>query len=96
MEEKTVFVIFETDQWLSKDSRRLSAVCSSFEHVGLVVKDILMEYGMKHEEDIPEDNPDEESIESVLDELADQFQYRADNFGILIEEVTLNKLPYKL
>lgn len=96
MKRKTVFVIFETDQWLSTDSHRLSAVCSSFEHVGLVVEDILMEYGMKHEEDIPEDNPDEESIESALEELACQFQYRGDNFGILIKEVTLNESPYKL
>lgn len=95
MEKEYVYVVYETDQWLSTNSRVLKSVCTDWVETVPVAENILCEYGMKREEDIPENDCESDSIESALKELADQSQYRGDDFGILIEVVELNHLPYE-
>lgn len=91
MEQEYVYVLYETDQWLSTDSRVLKSVCTDWVQIVSIIVDILCEYGMKREADIPENDCESESIEFALKELWDQFQYRGEDFGILVEKVELNK-----
>lgn len=81
----SVYVVYECDQWLSVSSKFVKSVCDS-EGISLVVEDILKEYGFS-----------DERMDDAIGELFDNgLQYRADSFGIMVEEFILNEKPYSV
>ena len=94
--KKDVYVVYESDQWLTKSECTVKAVCDNWDSAMLVAEDIMTEYGMKYEEDLDEDDEDTESIEQALEEFDNSLQYRGHDFGICVEKFTLNDRPYDL
>ena len=94
--KKDVYVVYESDQWLTKSEHAVKAVCDNWDSVMLVAEDIMKEYGVKYEEDLDEDDEETESIEQALEEFGNASQYRGHDFGICVEMFVLNDKPYDL
>ena len=92
---KDVYVVYESDQWLTKSEHVAVAVCDNWDSVMNVVVDIMKDHGMKSEEDL-EENEDIETIEQALKEFDDLSQYRGSNFGICVEMFVMNDSPYSV
>lgn len=93
--EKDVYVVYESDQWLTKSENIAVAVCDNWDSVLNVAADIMKEYGMKSEEDLEEDE-EMETIEQALEEFDGLSQYRGSDFGICVELFVMNKLPHSV
>lgn len=93
--KKDVYVVYESDQWLTKSENVAVAVCDNWDSVMNVAADIMKEYGMKYEEDLEEDE-DMETIEQALDEFEGLYQYRGSDFGICVGLFTINESPYSV
>ena len=91
---KEVIVVYTADQWLSTDSLRVMAVCSQWSSVMDVVKDILINNGLKEREELTEDET--ESVEDYLAEFEKNRQCLCRTFGICMEVFGLNERPYSL
>ena len=92
---KDVYVVYESDQWLTKSENVTVAVCDNWDSVLDVAVDIMKDHGMKSEEDL-EEHEDIETIEQALKEFDDLSQYRGNNFGICVELFVMNDSPYSV
>lgn len=92
---KDVYVVYESDQWLTKSEKVAVAVCDNWNSVLNVAADIMKEYGMKSEEDLEEDE-EMKTIEQALEEFDGLSQYRGSDFGICVELFVMNELPHSV
>ena len=92
---KEVYVVYESDQWLTKSEHVAVAVCDNWNSVKNVAVDIMKDHGMKSEEDL-EENEDIETIEQALKEFDFLYQYRGSDFGICVELFVMNDSPYSV
>ena len=93
--KKDVYVVYESDQWLTKSENVAVAVCDNWDSVLNVAVDIMKEYGMKSEEDLEVDE-DMKTIEQALEEFDSLSQYRGSDFGICVGMFVMNELPYSV
>lgn len=94
--KKDAYVVYESDQWLTKSKHIAVAVCDNWNSVLNVAADIMKEYGMKYEEDLDEDDDSTESIEQALEEFDNTSQYRGKDFGICVDVFEMNERPYSI
>jgi hypothetical protein len=94
--KKDVYVVYESDQWLTKSEKVAVAVCDNWGDVSIVAEDIMKGYGMKYEEDLDEEDDSTETIERALEEFDNTYQYRGNDFGICVDLFVMNERPYSI
>lgn len=94
--KKDVYVVYESDQWLTKSENVAVAVCDNWFDVLIAAEDIMKEYGMKYKEDLGEDDGSAETIEQALEEFDNISQYRGTDFGICLDVFEMNERPYSI
>ena len=94
--KKDVYVVYESDQWLTKSEKVAVAVYDNWGDVSIVAEDIMKEYGMKYEEDLDEEDNSTETIERALEEFDNTSQYRGNDFGICVDVFEMNERPYSV
>lgn len=94
--KKDVYVVYESDQWLTKSKYEVVAVCDNWGDVLIVAEDIMEDNGMKRQEDLDEDDDCTETIEDAIEEFDNTSHYRGDNFGICVDLFTMNDRPYSV
>lgn len=94
--KKDVYVVYESDQWLTKSEHEVVAVCDNWGDVLIVAEDIMEDNGMKRQEDLDEDEDCTETIEDAITEFDNTSQYRGENFGICVDLFVMNERPYSV
>lgn len=92
--KKDVYVVYESDQWLTKSKNEVVAVCDNWDDVLIVAEDIMEDNRMKRQEDLDEDDDCTETIENAIEEFDNTSQYRGENFGICVGLFVMNERPY--